>query len=161
MHLSFESLAITSAPNLQVSLMDIHHDTSFRSILEDNSISLISTAHICSYLIKWVRLWLIARPSICSFHIAHFTFTLALCFCFGLIQPLAFSLFPCECGHGLSVSSMHLAQCPFGGQWIATHDAHQGRHVCPHSKKWARCMERSMVHRYVKSFITNQSLHES
>ncbi len=40
MHLCFESLAITHALGLHASLMDIHHDTSLRSILEDESISL-------------------------------------------------------------------------------------------------------------------------
>ncbi len=39
MHLCFEGLAITSALGLHASLMDIHHDTSLRSILEDDSIS--------------------------------------------------------------------------------------------------------------------------
>jgi hypothetical protein len=36
----FKSLVVTSAPHLQASLMDIHHDTSLRFILEDDSISL-------------------------------------------------------------------------------------------------------------------------
>ncbi len=35
MHPYFESLTIISTPSLQTSLMDIRHDTSFRSILED------------------------------------------------------------------------------------------------------------------------------
>jgi hypothetical protein len=48
MHLSFENLAIINAPGLQTSLMGIHHDTSLRSILEDDSISLASRAYICS-----------------------------------------------------------------------------------------------------------------
>jgi hypothetical protein len=39
MHLSFESLAITNTPSLQAFLMGIHHDTSLKSILEDDSIS--------------------------------------------------------------------------------------------------------------------------
>jgi hypothetical protein len=47
MHLSFESLAVINAPGLQASLMDIHHDTSFRSTLEDDSISLTFRAHVC------------------------------------------------------------------------------------------------------------------
>jgi hypothetical protein len=38
MHPSFKSLAITNAPSLYAPLMDIHHDTSLRSILEDDSI---------------------------------------------------------------------------------------------------------------------------
>ncbi len=65
---------------------------------------------------KGVRLWLIVRPSICSFCIAHFTFISTLHFCFGLIYSLAFSLFMCECEHGLNATAMHLTCCPFGGQ---------------------------------------------
>jgi hypothetical protein len=45
MHLSFESLAIIGALGLQAYLMDIHHDTSLRSILEDDSISSASKSH--------------------------------------------------------------------------------------------------------------------
>ncbi len=52
MHFSFEGLAITNTPSLHVSSMDIHHDTSFRSILEDDSISSTSKARIRSYLGK-------------------------------------------------------------------------------------------------------------
>ncbi len=37
MHPSFESLTIINAPSLQTFFMDIHHDTSFRFILEDDS----------------------------------------------------------------------------------------------------------------------------
>jgi hypothetical protein len=85
MHLSFESLATIDAPSLQAPYMDIHHDTSFWSILEDDSIPSASKVRIHSYSGKGMGLWLIARPFICSFHIAHFTFTLMLCFCFGLI----------------------------------------------------------------------------
>jgi hypothetical protein len=29
----------------------------------------------------------------------------------------------CECGHELDTSDMYLSCCPFGGQWIVTHDA--------------------------------------
>jgi hypothetical protein len=39
MHPSFEILAVTDALSLQVFLMDIHHETSLRSVLEDDSIS--------------------------------------------------------------------------------------------------------------------------
>jgi len=95
--------------------MDIHHDTSFRSILEDDSISSTFKTHICNCSSKGVGLWLIVRPSICLFHIAHFTFTSMLHFCFSLIQPLAFSLFMCECEHGLDASSTHLTCYSFGG----------------------------------------------
>ncbi len=72
---------------------------------------------------KEVGLWLIARPSIYSFRITHSTFTSTLHFCLGLIQPLAFSLLTCECGHKLDAFNTHLTCCLFGGQWIATHDA--------------------------------------
>jgi hypothetical protein len=114
-HPSFESLIVISALGLQASLMDIHHDTSLTSILEDDSISLTSRAHIRSCSNKGARLWLIARPSICFFFIAHSTFTSTLHFCLGLIQPLESSLFMCECGHGLDASGTYLAHCPFKG----------------------------------------------
>jgi hypothetical protein len=65
--------------------MDIHHDTSLRFILEDDSISLASRAHIRYFLGKGARLWLAIKPSIHLFHIAHSTFTLALRFPLGLI----------------------------------------------------------------------------
>jgi hypothetical protein len=103
--------------------MDIHHDASLRSILEDDSISLASKAciHFCSS--KGVGLWLVVRPSICLFPITHFTFTLALCLRLGLIRPSTSSLFTCECGHGLDAFNTHLIHCSFGGQQISTHDA--------------------------------------
>jgi hypothetical protein len=95
--------------------MDIHHDTSFKFILEDDSIFLVSKTqiHFCSG--KGVGLWLVAKPSIHSFHITHFTFT-SLHFCFGLIQPSTSSFLTCECGHGLDASNTHLVRCPFGSQ---------------------------------------------
>jgi len=102
--------------------MDIHHNMS-KSTLEDDSISSTSKAYIHSCSRKGVRLWLIVKPSIRSFHIAHFTFTSTLHFHLGLIQPSTFSLFKCECGHWLDTSSMHLIRCPFKGQRIVTHDA--------------------------------------
>jgi hypothetical protein len=120
-HLSFESLVVTDALGLHASLMDILHDTSFRFILEDDSISLTSKA--CIHSSKGARLWLVARLFICSFHIAHSIFTSTLHFRLGLIQPSAFNFFTCECGHVLDTSSTHLTHCPFGGYWIATHDA--------------------------------------
>jgi hypothetical protein len=88
--------------------MDFHHDTSFRSILEDDSISLTSKAdiHFCSSKGAW--LWLVVKPSIRSFYITHFTFTSTLCFHLGLIQSSASSFFTCECGHGLDTSGTHL-----------------------------------------------------
>jgi hypothetical protein len=123
MHLSFESLAIIDAPSLHASLMDFHRDTSFRFILEDDSISLASRVHICSCLSKGARLWLVVRSFIPSFRIAQFTFTSALCFCLGLIQPSTFSLLKCDCGHRLDTSNMHLVHCLFKGQRITTHGA--------------------------------------
>ncbi len=85
MHLFFESLVVTDAHGLQTSLMDFHHETSFRSILEDDSISSASRTCICSCSSKGVGLWLVVKSSMHLFHIAHFTFTLALHFCFGFI----------------------------------------------------------------------------
>jgi hypothetical protein len=95
--------------------MDIHHDTSFRSILEDDSISLALRAHIYFCLSKGARLWLVVRPSIHSFCIAHSTFTLMLHFCLDLIQLLTSSLFMFECGYGLDTFGTHVTCCPFGG----------------------------------------------
>ncbi len=103
--------------------MDFDHDTSFRSILEDDSISSSFRAYICSCSSKGVGLQLVIKPFICLFHIAHFTFTSTLHFCFGLIQPSTFSLFTCQCGHELDTFGMHFTHCPFGGQRITTHDA--------------------------------------
>ncbi len=85
MHPSFERLAVIGAPSLQASLMDIHHNTSFRSILEDDFISLTSRAHIHFCSTKGVGLWLIIKSFIHSFRITHFTFTLMLHFYLGLI----------------------------------------------------------------------------
>jgi len=62
MHPSFESLVVTDAPRLQGFLMDIHHDTSFRAILEDDSISSTSKARIHSCLGKGA--WLLGHLSI-------------------------------------------------------------------------------------------------
>jgi hypothetical protein len=92
MHPSFESLAVIDTTRLHVYLMDIHHDTSLMSILEDDSISLASKIHIHFCLGKGARLWLIARPSISSFRIAHSIFTSTLCFHFDLIEPLTLNL---------------------------------------------------------------------
>ncbi len=93
--------------------------------MEDDSISLTSRARVRSCLGKGEGLWLVARPFICWFHIAHSTFTSMLQFRFGLIQPLAYNIFTCECGHGLNAFGMHLVGCLFGGQQITTHDANQ------------------------------------
>jgi hypothetical protein len=50
MHPYFESLTIIDALDLQTFFMDFDHDTSFKFILEDDSISLASKAriHFCS-----------------------------------------------------------------------------------------------------------------
>jgi len=64
MHLSFESLVVIGPPSLHAYLMDIHHDTSLRFILEDDSISSTSKACIHSCLGKGAWLWLVVRPSI-------------------------------------------------------------------------------------------------
>jgi len=50
--------------------MDIHHNTSFRFILEDDSISFTSKAYIRFYLGKGVWLSFILKPFICFFCIA-------------------------------------------------------------------------------------------
>ncbi len=73
MHLSFESLVGIEAPGLQTFFMDIHHDTSFRSILEDDSISSTSKARIHFCLSKGVGLWLIIKLAIYLF-VSHHTF---------------------------------------------------------------------------------------
>jgi hypothetical protein len=51
--------------------MNIHHDTSLKSILEDDFVFSIFRTCICSCLGKGAKLWLIVRPSICLFHMAH------------------------------------------------------------------------------------------
>jgi hypothetical protein len=102
--------------------MDIHYDTSFKSILEVDSISSTPRAYIRSWSSKGARLWSISRPFIYSFCIGHSTFTLALRFRLSLIQPSASSFFMCECGHGLDAFGTHLTCCLFRGQWITTHD---------------------------------------
>jgi hypothetical protein len=157
MHPSFESLEIFDAPSLQASVMNVHHDTSFRSILMDDSIFSTSKARICYYSGKGAKLWLVARPSICSFCIAHFTFTSVLRFCLDLIQPSASSLFTCECGHGLDAFS----SLPIWKSVDGCHTWHHLRHhVCPRSRKWVHYMEITMVHLYIGSFITSRSLHD-
>jgi hypothetical protein len=104
-------------------LMDIHHDTSLGFILEDDSISLASRICIRFCSAKGIKLWLVVRPLIYLFHIAHYTFTSTLRFHLGLIQPSTSNLFTCECGHGLDTFGTYLIRCPFGSQWITTHDA--------------------------------------
>jgi hypothetical protein len=96
--------------------MDIHHDTSFKFILKDDSISLAFKVRIRSCSNKGVGLWLIIRPSIHLF-LAHSTFTLTLHF-----QTRTFSLFTYECEYYLNTYGRHLTRCLFKGQHIATHD---------------------------------------
>ncbi len=91
-------------------------------ILKDDSIFLASRARICSYSGKGVGLWLVARPSICSFSITHSIFISTLCFPLNLIQLLTYNLLTCEYGHRLDTFGTHLVRCLFGGQWIVTHD---------------------------------------
>jgi hypothetical protein len=122
MHHFFENLVVFGAPSLQAYWMDVHHDTSLRFILEDDSINsstFKTRIHFC--LGKGVGLWLIAKPYTRSFHIAHFTLTSTLCFCFGFIQPLASNFLTCECAHVWQT----LVCCSFGGQWITTYDTIQ------------------------------------
>ncbi len=132
--------------------MDFHHDTSLQSILENDCISLTCKAYISFCLGKGIGLWLVVRPYICSFCIAHSIFTWMLHFCLNLIQPSTFSFFTCECRHGLDASSVHLVHCLFGGQQIITHDAIRD--------KWAFCMEKAMLCPYIKNFIMSWSLHD-
>ncbi len=106
MHPCFENLIIIDAPSLQVFFMDIHQDTSLRSILEDDSISFTSRTRMCFCLGKGSGLWLVVRPSICSFHIAHFTFTSTLHFHLNLIHLLASSFLTCDVDMGWT----HLAR---------------------------------------------------
>ncbi len=114
MHSFFESVVVIGTLGLQAYLIDIHHDTYCRSILEGDSIPLMSKTCIRSCSGKGAGLWLVVRPSVCSFCITRFTFTSALCFRSNLSQPSASSFFTCECGHGLDAYGMHLARCPFG-----------------------------------------------
>jgi hypothetical protein len=139
--------------------MDFHHNTSLRFILEDDSISLTFRARICSCLGKGAGRWLVAKPFILLFRIAHFIFTSLLRFCLGLIQPLPFHLPTCECGHGLDAFDTHLTCCSFGVQWIATHDVIRNVMYALAQKdghtKWKK-----MVCLYIRNFITSQSLHD-
>ncbi len=82
MHPSFESLSINNALGLHAFFMDIHHNTSIGSILEDDSISLESKTRIHYCLGKGAWSWLVVRPFIHSLCITHFTFTSTLCSCF-------------------------------------------------------------------------------
>jgi hypothetical protein len=71
MHLSFEGLTITNAPILHAFFMDIRHNTSLRSILEDDFISSTSKVWICSYSSKgqgygWLLSHLFVRFASCT-----------------------------------------------------------------------------------------------
>ncbi len=121
-HPSFESLVVIANLGSHDFFMDIHHDTSLWSILEDDFISSTSKIHICSCSGKGVGLRLIFKSSIHLFHIAHFTFTSSLCFHLDLIQPLTSNLLTCERGHVFDTLGTHLTRCLFGNQWIPTHD---------------------------------------
>jgi hypothetical protein len=105
--------------------MDFHHDTSLRFILEDDFISSTSKAciHFCSG--KGAGLWLVVKPSINLFHIAHFYFHFNVAFSSQFDSSFNIFFFMCECGQGLDTSNMHLTHCPFGGLQIATRDAIQ------------------------------------
>jgi hypothetical protein len=135
--------------------MDIHHNTSVRSLLEDDSISLAFKACICSCLGKGVGLWFITRPSIHSFHIARSTFTSTLHFHLSLIQPLTFSFLTCDYGHGLDTFDMHIVCCPFG-QWMTIFEMS----CMPSLEKVGMMYGGNMVHLYIMSFITSQFLHD-
>jgi hypothetical protein len=79
MHLSFENNNYWRPKSISINTTQ-QHNTSLRSILEYDSISSTSRARICSCLGKGARLWLVTKPSIYSFRIAHFTFILVLFF---------------------------------------------------------------------------------
>jgi hypothetical protein len=91
MHHSFESLVVTNAPSLHASLMDIHHNTSFSFILEDDSISSTSKTCIRFGASKGAGLWLIAKPFIYLFCIAfYFHFNIAFSSQFDLKFNISF-----------------------------------------------------------------------
>jgi hypothetical protein len=83
MYPSFESLAIIDVLGLHAYLMNFHHNTSLRYILDDDSISLAFRAYIHFYSSKGAGL--VARSFIHLFHITDFTFTSTLHFFLGLI----------------------------------------------------------------------------
>jgi hypothetical protein len=85
MDFSFENLVVTGTSGFQASLMDIHHNTSLRCILEDDSISLASKAYIHYFSSKGVGLKLDIKSFIHLFRITHYTFTSALHFDLNLI----------------------------------------------------------------------------
>jgi hypothetical protein len=122
MQFFLKTMVVIGILSLQASLMGTHHDSSLRSILEDDSISLAFKVRIHSCLGKGAGLWLVVKPFIRLFCIAHSTFTSMLCFHLVLLQLLASSPLMCECGHTSDAFGTHLNHCPFTGQGIATHD---------------------------------------
>jgi hypothetical protein len=111
MHPYFESLIVTNTLSLHASLMDIHYNTSFKFILDDDSFSSTSRARIYFCSGNRASLWLIVRSFICSFHIAHSISMLH--FHFDLIQPSTSSLLTCECEHMSCASFGHSLAFPF------------------------------------------------
>jgi len=67
--------------------MDFHHNTSFRFILEDDSISSTSKARIRFCLGNEGKAMVGCYAIYLFVYITHFTFTSALYFHFGLISP--------------------------------------------------------------------------
>ncbi len=84
-HPSFESLAVINAPSLHASLMDIHHNTSFKPILEDDSIFSISKSTSTFVQARGHGYGWLLGHLFYLFCIAYFTFTSTMCFCFSLI----------------------------------------------------------------------------
>ncbi len=96
MHPFFQNLAITSTPSLQASLMNFHHDTSLRSILENDSISSSSRAHICSCSGKGNKA-MVGCQAIYLFILHHtLYFHLSIAFSLQFDQPSTSSTFTCE-----------------------------------------------------------------
>jgi len=125
MHPSFKSLAITNALGLQASLMDFRHDTSFRSILEDDSISLASRAHIYSCSGKGAGLWLLL--SHLFVHFTSHTLFSPQCYVFILVwfNP-QHPIFSCV---SVNIGWMHLAlSCQYMASYMMASHGHA--HVC-------------------------------
>jgi hypothetical protein len=101
--------------------MDIHHDTSFRSVLEDDSFLMLLEPTFAfvgakgGAMVDYWAIYMYVPHRTLYFHINNN-------FCLSLIQPSKSSLFMCECGHGSNASGTHLTCCPFKGQQIATHN---------------------------------------
>jgi hypothetical protein len=64
MHPFFENLGVIGTLDLHASLINIHHNTSLKSILEDDSISSISRFHICFCLSKGIGVATPLWPSV-------------------------------------------------------------------------------------------------